>query len=72
MSILPPLWDQSEEEHLMKQAILTILARLINAMKVESRPFHSLVLPIIKGAVEPGSVSTRPSLRPIFLRYLIS
>lgn len=39
----------------MKQAILTILSRLINAMKAESRPYHSMVLPIIKGAVEPGS-----------------
>lgn len=39
----------------MKQAILTILARLINSMKAESVKYHSLVLPIIKGAVEPGS-----------------
>lgn len=39
----------------MKQAILTILARLVNAMKAASVPFHSLVIPIIKGAVEPGS-----------------
>ncbi|KAF2093794.1 ARM repeat-containing protein [Rhizodiscina lignyota] len=55
VSLLPPLWEQSGEEHLMKQSILTILARLINAMKAESRPYHPLVLPIIKGAVEPGS-----------------
>ncbi|KAJ9666327.1 hypothetical protein H2201_003515 [Coniosporium apollinis] len=55
VSLLPPLWEQSGSEHLMKQAILTILSRLINAMKSESRPFHSMVLPIIKGAVEPGS-----------------
>lgn len=41
----------------MKQAILTILSRLITSMKAESRPYHPLVLPIIKGAVEPGSVS---------------
>jgi hypothetical protein len=39
----------------MKQAILTILSRLINAMRTDSLPYHSLVLPIIKGAVEPGS-----------------
>ena len=39
----------------MKQAILTILSRLVNAMKAQSVPFHNLVLPIIKGAVEPGS-----------------
>lgn len=55
VSLLPPLWEQSGEEHLMKQSILTVLARLINSMKTESRPYHPLVLPIIKGAVEPGS-----------------
>lgn len=41
----------------MKQAILALLSRLVNSMKSESRRFHSLVLPIIKGAVEPNSVS---------------
>lgn len=55
ITLLPPLWEQSGEEHLMKQAILTILARLVNAMKAASVPFHSLVLPIIKGAIEPES-----------------
>ena len=55
VSMLPPLWEASGEEHLMKQAILTILARLVNAMKADSLPMHSMVFPIIRGAVEPGS-----------------
>ncbi|KAF2756247.1 ARM repeat-containing protein [Pseudovirgaria hyperparasitica] len=55
VKLLSPLWDQSGQEHLMKQAILVILARLINAMRAESQVYHSLVLPIIKGAVEPES-----------------
>lgn len=55
VSMLPPLWEASGEEHLMKQSILTILARLVNAMKAESLPMHSMVFPIIRGAVEPGS-----------------
>ncbi|KAK4504389.1 hypothetical protein PRZ48_005305 [Zasmidium cellare] len=55
VSLLPGLWEESGEEHLMKQAILTILARLVNAMKAESLPLHPMVYPIIKGAVEPGS-----------------
>lgn len=55
IGLLPPLWEQSGDEHLMKQAILTILARLVNAMKADSLAFHSLVLPIIKGAIEPDS-----------------
>nr|POE62836.1 importin-11 [Quercus suber] len=55
VGLLPPLWEASGDEHLMKQAILTILARLVNAMKSSSLPLHSMVFPIIKGAVEPGS-----------------
>ena len=55
VNMLPSLWEASGEEHLMKQAILTILARLVTAMKAESLPMHGMVFPIIRGAVEPGS-----------------
>jgi hypothetical protein len=39
----------------MKQAILTMLSRLTNAMKADSRSFHMSFLPIIQSAIEPGS-----------------
>lgn len=39
----------------MKQAILTLLARLTNAMKADSRSFHVSFLPIIQSAIEPES-----------------
>lgn len=55
IALLPPLWEQSGEEHLMKQAVLTLLSRLTNAMKAESRSFHVSFLPIIQSAIEPGS-----------------
>ncbi|KAF2013980.1 ARM repeat-containing protein [Aaosphaeria arxii CBS 175.79] len=55
IALLPPLWEQSGDEHLMKQAILTLLARLTNAMKAESRSFHVSFLPIIQSAIEPNS-----------------
>ena len=55
VNMLPPLWEAASEEYLMKQAILAILARLVNAMKADSLPMHSMVFPIIRGAVEPGS-----------------
>ncbi|KAK0337104.1 hypothetical protein LTR59_014300 [Friedmanniomyces endolithicus] len=61
VGMLPQLWEASGEEHLMKQAILTILARLVNAMKADSVPLHGMVLPIIRGAVVPGS-ETEPYL----------
>lgn len=55
VGLLPPLWEQSGDEHLMKQAILVLLARLCNAMKAESRRFHIFFLPIIESAIKPGS-----------------
>ncbi|KAH8721569.1 armadillo-type protein [Phaeosphaeriaceae sp. PMI808] len=55
IALLPPLWEQSGDEHLMKQAILTMLSRLTNAMKADSRSFHISFLPIIQSAIEPGS-----------------
>lgn len=55
--LLPLLWEQSGQEHLLKQAILTILTRLVNSMKDESRQYHPIVLPLIKHAVDPTLVS---------------
>jgi hypothetical protein len=55
VNLLPALWEQSEDEHLMRQAILTILTRLINAMRSASLPLHSMVLPIIGGALQPDT-----------------
>jgi len=39
----------------MKQAIVDLLRKLVNAMGVDSGPIHSMVLPIIQGALELGS-----------------
>ncbi|KAK1149495.1 hypothetical protein N8T08_005044 [Aspergillus melleus] len=55
LALLPPLWEESGEEHLMKQAILTLLSSLIHSLKQESARYHSLILPLIQNSVEPGS-----------------
>ncbi|KAI9375715.1 armadillo-type protein [Aspergillus egyptiacus] len=55
MALLPPLWENSGEEHLMKQAILTLLSALIYSLKEESTRYYSLILPLIRSSVEPGS-----------------
>ncbi|CAG8878417.1 unnamed protein product [Penicillium nalgiovense] len=55
ISLLPPLWESSGEEHLMKQAILTLLSSLIQSLGQESVRYHSLILPLIQSSVEPGS-----------------
>ncbi|KAL1963724.1 hypothetical protein VTN77DRAFT_7928 [Rasamsonia byssochlamydoides] len=55
ISLLPPLWEQSGEEHLMKQAILTLLTSLMNALKQDSVKYHADILPLIRNSIEPGS-----------------
>jgi hypothetical protein len=57
ISLLPPLWEESGDEHLMKQAILTLLSSLIHSLKQDSARYHSLILPLIQSSVHPESVS---------------
>ncbi|PGH35850.1 hypothetical protein GX50_01308 [[Emmonsia] crescens] len=55
VSLLPQLWEQSSEENLMKQAILTLLSSLIHSMKQESVRYHPIIIPLIQKSVDPGS-----------------
>ncbi|KAK2875967.1 hypothetical protein FQN49_001488 [Arthroderma sp. PD_2] len=57
VSLLPGLWDQSGDEHLMKQAILTLLSSLIHSMREQSTRYHSMILPLIQKSIEPESDS---------------
>lgn len=69
MSILPVLWELSGEEHLMKQAILTLLSALMNSLKQESVKYHPLIFPLIRNSVEPGSVRLFPF--PLLTCFLV-
>lgn len=62
IAILPALWDQTGDEHLFKQAILTILTKLVLAMKDKSLQYHNMVIPLIRFSVEPGSVGFSQSV----------
>jgi hypothetical protein len=55
VSILPSLWESSGEEHLIKQAILTLMSTLVASMKEQAQRYHAMILPLIQRAVEPGS-----------------
>ncbi|KAL4765716.1 putative importin 11 [Aspergillus foveolatus] len=55
LALLPPLWESSGEEHLLKQAILTLLGALIYSLKQESVRYHSVILPLIRNSVDPTS-----------------
>ncbi|EXJ73349.1 uncharacterized protein A1O5_03109 [Cladophialophora psammophila CBS 110553] len=55
MSMLPPLWTESGEEHLMKQAILTLITAIVNSLGQKSLAYHGPILPLIHDSVQPQS-----------------
>lgn len=55
MSMLPPLWADSGEEHLMKQAILTMITAIVNSLGQKSLEYHEPILPLIHDSVQPES-----------------
>ncbi|RMZ79272.1 hypothetical protein DV737_g3487, partial [Chaetothyriales sp. CBS 132003] len=57
MSMLPPLWAESGEEHLMKQAILTMITAIVNSLGKRSYSYHSPILPLIHDSIQPKSES---------------
>lgn len=57
VSLLSPLWDQAGDEFLMKQKIIGVLASLVDSMGVHSTLLLSVVLPIVKSALQPGTQS---------------
>ena len=58
VQILPPLWEQTGDEHLFKQAILSVLAKLITAMKEDSLKYNHMVIPLLQYSVDPRNVSS--------------
>lgn len=55
MSMLQPLWIDSGEEHLMKQAILTMVTAIVTSLGQKSLAYHTAILPIIRDSVQPES-----------------
>ncbi|KAI9659126.1 MAG: hypothetical protein M1821_002086 [Bathelium mastoideum] len=55
ISLLPRLWEQSGDQNLLKQVVVTVMARLVSSMKAQSRQYHRMALPIIRGALETES-----------------
>ena len=57
IEILQALWTYAASENMMKTVIVTILTKLVRAMKTKSAGLHAMMLAIIKDALEPGSES---------------
>ncbi|KAF3913774.1 Importin-11 [Orbilia brochopaga] len=53
IAILPPLWEQTGEEHLFKQSILSVLTKIVSAMKDESVKYQDMVVNLIRYSVAP-------------------
>ncbi|CAG8494007.1 26063_t:CDS:10, partial [Racocetra persica] len=54
-NLLPPLWQAAHDEHLFKPAILLILTKLVQALRVESVNLHEFIIPIIQYSVDPST-----------------
>lgn len=52
ISLLPPLWEQSQDQHLMKQAILAMITAIITALGPDSLKYHFLIIPLIRNSLE--------------------
>jgi hypothetical protein len=55
ISMLPPLWAESGDENLIKQAILTMITAITTSLKEKSLKYHQLILPLIRDSVDPSS-----------------
>jgi hypothetical protein len=55
VSILPSLWDESGDETLRKQTIVTLLVKLFSSMGPESKQYQDFALFIVKAVLAPDS-----------------
>ncbi|KAJ9658574.1 hypothetical protein H2198_003592 [Neophaeococcomyces mojaviensis] len=55
MSILPALWAESGDEHLMKQAILTMITAIVTSLGKQGLSFHEPIYPLIHDSIQPES-----------------
>lgn len=55
MGMLPTLWVASGEEHLMKQAILTMITAITTSLTKQSLKYQPHIVPLIRDSVRPNS-----------------
>ena len=55
MDMLPTLWLASGDEHLMKQAILTMITALTTSLTKQSLKYQPDIVPLIRDSVQPNS-----------------
>jgi hypothetical protein len=53
VAMLPELWKEINIDFILAQTILTLITRLVAAMKADSLPLHKEVFPIILDATNP-------------------
>lgn len=52
LQVLTDLWESSEGQHLVRTSIVTILTKLIIALRAESYRLNHIVLPILKQSLD--------------------
>ncbi|CAG8476007.1 4188_t:CDS:10 [Ambispora gerdemannii] len=53
-SLLPPLWDASRQEPWFKPSILTILTKLVGALKENSSNLQEFIIPLLQYSINPN------------------
>ncbi|CAG8528258.1 11592_t:CDS:10 [Ambispora leptoticha] len=53
-SLLPPLWEASRQEPWFKPSILTILTRLVGALKENSSNLQEFIKPLLQYSINPN------------------
>ncbi|KAK3068514.1 hypothetical protein LTS18_000634, partial [Coniosporium uncinatum] len=54
-NLLPPIWKQNPQDWVLKQTILGIMTRLVNALKGEHYQYRKMAYYVIDTIVAPGS-----------------
>jgi hypothetical protein len=57
IQVLTDLWSRSEGQNIFRTSIVTILTKLIIALRSESHQLHHVVLPILKQSLDTTNVS---------------
>lgn len=52
MQYVPALWNQSNDEHMIRNSIIVALTKLVDTMGEDSVSIHNFVLPLIKYATD--------------------
>ena len=70
LKILPSLWTQESEGHLLKAVVVNVLTVLTEAARTSSGHLHSIVVPLIKHGTDPSNLEYAYLLEDILTMWI--